>query len=46
MNKSRQSTLIGVWIGLQIICNGAIDSVVAEKFDVREAQLFLDDGVI
>ncbi len=46
MNKSRQSTLIGVWIGLQIICNGAIDSVVAEKIDVREAQLFLDDGVI
>ena len=44
--KYRQSTLIGICVGLQILFCGVIDTAVADEIDVREAQLFLDDGVI
>jgi hypothetical protein len=44
--KSRQSTLIGVWIGLPILLYGVHQTTCANDIDVRESQLFLDDGVI
>ena len=44
--RQRQSTLFGVCVVLQILFFGVIETAVADEIDVRQAQLFLDDGVI
>ena len=44
--RQRQSTLFGVCVVFQILFFGVIETAVADEIDVRQAQLFLDDGVI